>query len=162
MPSPLLTASTSTFESLALLFADVPPSAEQAGAPLTQAVSVSFVGPSAGALVVAVSDGVAVALTANMLGLDPDAVHGDAALQRDALGELANVVCGNVLPLVAGRGAVFHLAAPATSAVPAPAAAGTPLYVETLGVDAGRAVLAFHVDDPAALRGLAAPLSLVP
>ena len=162
MPSPLLTASTSTFESLALLFADVPPSAGQAGSPLTHAVSVSFVGPSTGALVVAVSDDVAVALAANMLGLGPDAVRADPALQRDALGELANVVCGNVLPLVAGRGAVFHLAAPAACAVSAPDAPGAPLYAETLGVDAGRAVLALHVDDPAALRGLEAPLSLVP
>ena len=162
MPSPLLTAATSTFESLALLFADVPPSAAQGAAPLTAAVSVSFVGPSTGALVVAVSDDVAVALAANMLGLDPDAVQADPALRHDALGELANVVCGNVLPLVAGRGAVFHLAAPAPCALPAFAASGTPLHVETLGVDAGRAVLAFHVDDPAALRGHAAPLSLVP
>ncbi len=162
MPSPLLTAATSTFESLALLFADVSPSAAQAAAPLTHAVSVSFVGPATGSLVVAVSDDVAVALAANMLGLDPDAVHADPALRRDALGELANVVCGNVLPLVAGRGAVFHLAAPALCAVPAFDASSTPLHAETLGVDGGRAVLAFHVDDPAALRGHDAPLSLVP
>ena len=162
MPSPLLTASTSTFESLALLLADAPPSAAQASAPLTHAVSVGFVGPSSGSLVVAVSEDVAVALAANMLGLEPDAVRADPALPCDALGELANVVCGNVLPLVAGREAVFHLAAPAACAVPAVDASGTPLHVETLGVEAGRAVLAFHLDDPAVLRGHQAPLSLVP
>jgi hypothetical protein len=33
-------------------------------------------------------------------------------LQRDALGEVANVVCGNLLPLVAGAEAVFRLSAP--------------------------------------------------
>ena len=123
MPSPLLTAATSTFESLALLFADVPASAAQAEAPLTHAVVVAFEGPSTGALTVAVSDDVAVsedvavALAANMLGLDPETVRAEHRWRHDAVGELANVVCGNVLPLVAGREAVFHLAAPAVRAL---------------------------------------------
>jgi CheY-specific phosphatase CheX len=161
MPSPLLTAATSTFESLALLFADAPPSGVQLEAPLTHAVCVAFVGPCTGTLDVAVSDDVALALAANMLGLAPEAVGAEPALRRDALGELANVVCGNVLPLIAGRGAVFHLAAPAARALPdAPDEAA--LYTETLGVDAGRALLTLRVDDPAALRGHDAPLSLVP
>jgi CheY-specific phosphatase CheX len=163
MPSPLLTAATSTFESLALLFADVPASAAQAEAPLTHAVVVAFEGPSTGALTVAVSDDVAVALAANMLGLAPEAAAADPALRRDALGELANVVCGNVLPLVAGREAVFHLAAPvACDTVATPGAPRGALHAETVGVDAGRAVFTLHVHDPAALRGHEAPLSLVP
>jgi CheY-specific phosphatase CheX len=161
MPSPLLTAATSTFESLALLFADVPAGAAQLATPLTHAVVVAFSGPTSGALTVAVSDDVAVALAANMLGLSPEAAAADPALRRDALGELANVVCGNVLPLVAGREAVFHLAAPAACALPE-AGGPAPLHAETLGVDLGRAVLALHLHDPAALRGHEAPLSLVP
>jgi hypothetical protein len=36
-----------------------------------------------------------------------------AAERRDAVGELANVICGHVLPAAAGPAAVFHLAAPA-------------------------------------------------
>ena len=153
MPSPLLTASTSTFESLALLFADVPPSAAQAEAHLTHAVSVSFVGPSTGALVVAVSDDVAVALAANMLGLDPEVVRADAGVRHDAVGELANVVCGNVLPLVAGREAVFHLGAPAPYD-PAAAAPADGALVEVLGVDDGRAAVTLSLDAPAAPRPL--------
>ncbi|MGZ8379787.1 MAG: chemotaxis protein CheX [Gemmatirosa sp.] len=154
MPSPLLTAATSTFESLALLFAESPPSGAQANAPLTYAVRVAFAGPCAGALDVAVSDDVAVALAANMLGLDPDAVRADAGVRQDAVGELANVVCGNVLPLVAGREVVFHLAAPV--ARPVPTANDAPPHgaalTETLGVDGGRAVLTLVLDDPAPLR----------
>jgi CheY-specific phosphatase CheX len=155
MPSPLLTAATSTFESLALLFAEVPPSGAQASAPLTHAVRVAFAGPCAGALDVAVSDDLAVALAANMLGLDPDAVRADAGVRQDAVGELANVVCGNVLPLVAGREAVFHLAAPVARPVPAATDAPPPhgaALTETLGVDGGRAVLTLVLDDPAPLR----------
>ncbi len=158
MPSPLLTAATSTFESLALLFVESPPSGAQLDAPLTHAVRVAFAGPCAGALDVAVSDDVAVALAANMLGLDPDAVRADADVRHDAVGELANVVCGNVLPLVAGREAVFHLAAPAVRAVSdAPAhgltaGGGTSALTVTLGVDGGRAVLTLVLDDPAPLH----------
>jgi CheY-specific phosphatase CheX len=149
MPSPLLTAATSTFESLALLFAETPSGGAPADVPLTHAARVTFAGPRAGALEVAVSDDVAVALAANMLGLDPDAVRADAALRRDAVGELANVVCGNVLPLVAGREAVFRLAAPAPcapDAVPAPGALVETLVVEALGAAAGRATVTLALD----------------
>ncbi|MDF1504325.1 chemotaxis protein CheX [Roseisolibacter sp. H3M3-2] len=154
MPSPLLTAATSTFESLALLFAEAPPTAAQAEAPLTHAARVAFTGPRAGTLHVAVSDDVAVALAANMLGLDPDAVRGDEALRRDAVGELANVVCGNVLPLVAGREAVFHLAAPAACDPSDAAAPPAGALVEVLGVDDGRAAVTLSLDAPAAPRPL--------
>ena len=154
MPSPLLTAATSTFESLALLFAEASPSGAQADAPLTHAVRVTFAGPCTGLLDVAVSDDVAVALAANMLGLDPETVRADAGVRHDAVGELANVVCGNVLPLVAGREAVFHLAAPAVRA-PSDATvarAGATALTETLGVEGGRAVLTLVLDDPAPLH----------
>jgi len=154
MPSPLLTAATSTFESLALLFAESPATGAQADAPLTHAVRVTFAGPRAGLLDVAVSDDVAVALAANMLGLDPEVVRADAGVRHDAVGELANVVCGNVLPLVAGREAVFHLAAPAVRALSdaTDAPRGAAAITETLGVDGGRAVLTLVLDDPAPLH----------
>lgn len=158
MPSPLLTAATSTFESLALLFADTTPSAVQAEAPLTFTVRVAFAGPCTGTLDVAVSDDVAIALAANMLGFSPATVGADRQMQRDAVGELANVVCGNVLPLVAGREAVFHLAAPAEGApdardpgVTLPHASARCLAV-ALGIEDGRAELTLRVDAPAEFR----------
>src|SRR3954468_19062378 len=103
--SPLLAAATSTFESLALLLpsADVT-SAEAAAAP-AYAVRVGFTGPLRGWLELRVTDDVARAFAENMLGV----ADADAALVRDALGEVANVVCGNLLPGLAGRAAVFHL-----------------------------------------------------
>lgn len=153
MPSPLLTAATSTFESLALLFADVSPSAAQAAAPLAYAVQVAFSGPCTGTLDVAVSDDVAIALAANMLGFSPATVGADQQLQRDAVGELANVICGNVLPLIAGREAVFHLAAPVPCVVPRsfPEPSAQRLSA-TLGIELGRAVLTLRVDAPARLH----------
>lgn len=154
MPCPLQTAATATFESLALLFAEEAPTDAQRAVPLAHAVRVTFGGEPAqgafaGALTVAVTDDVATALAANMLGVDP--AHADARARRDALGEVGNVVCGNVLPLLGGRTAVFHLAAP----VPVPLAealaeldAGVPGVTAlhaALGIDGGRAMLALHV-----------------
>lgn len=98
-----------TFEDLALLFPDAELSAEQHAAALDVTVSVDFRGPLTGRLVLRASHGVLPAIAANMLGEDESR---QAPLQRDALGELANVICGNVLPAIAGAEAVFHLAAP--------------------------------------------------
>jgi CheY-specific phosphatase CheX len=150
MQSPLLTASTSTFESLALLLPDAPPSASQLAAPLTRGVRVAFDGPLGGTLTLRVSEDVARALAENMLGLDAleDAGAAGDRLLCDALGEVANVICGNVLPELAGRSAVFHLGAPEPVAPgdgdgPADASAAV-----TLGIDAGHAEVAVRVLTP--------------
>jgi CheY-specific phosphatase CheX len=102
-------ATTATFEDLALLFPEHELSPEQAEAPLDVAVSVEFRGPLAGRLVLRASSCILPAIAANMLGEDESR---QAPLQRDALGELANVICGNVLPAIAGAEAIFNLSAP--------------------------------------------------
>ena len=156
MPSPLLAAATSTFESLALLLPDEEPTDEQRAAPLAWGVQVAFHGPlgdalgpahagaTRGTLTVGATDDVARTVAANMLGLD---AADDARLVQDALGELANVVCGNLLPELAGRAAVFHLDAPraAAPAEPPAGSAAAPALALTLGVDAGRVEVALHV-----------------
>jgi CheY-specific phosphatase CheX len=113
MPQPATTslfqAATSTFESLALLFPE-PLSTDGAEfLPLAAAVNVIYRGAGDGRVVVGVTAGVLPALAENMLGA---AAAPDPQLQRDALGELVNVVTGNVLPLVNGATAVFRLDAP--------------------------------------------------
>ena len=109
-PTSLLRAATSTFESLALLFPEACSADGAAFIPLAAAFSVSYHGADHGRVVVGVTSGVLRALAENMLGSvaapDPD-------VQRDALGELVNVVTGNVLPMVHGAAAVFALDAPA-------------------------------------------------
>ncbi len=102
-------ATTATFEELALLFPEHELSPEQAAAPLDVAVSVEFRGPLRGRLVLRASSTILSSIAANMLG---DDASRERPLQRDALGEIANVICGNVLPAIAGVEAVFHLAAP--------------------------------------------------
>jgi len=141
MRSPLLAAATTTFESLALLLPSSELTPAEAAAPAANAVRVAFAGPCCGALEVRVTADVARSLAENMLGVN----DADPALVRDALGEVANVVCGNLLPDIGGREAVFHLSAPE----PLDAATPSPTRCElvaSLGVDGGRADLALLLD----------------
>ena len=135
-------AATSTFESLAFLVPEECPAAGAELVPLAAGASVTWRGPLAGRVVVGVADGVLRAVATNMLGTAGD----DPAVRRDALGELANVVTGNVLPLVAGAEAVFRLDAPqvhdgAPSFAPAPGEARAAIV--HLRFDEGDAVVAF-------------------
>jgi CheY-specific phosphatase CheX len=141
MRSPLLAAATTTFESLALLLPSAEPSAAEGAGAAAYAVRVAFTGPLHGWLELRVTDDVARSLAENMLGVD----DAEATLVRDALGEVANVVCGNLLPDIGGREAVFHLSAPE----PIDSAAAPPTdaaLAASLGVDGGRAHLALHLD----------------
>lgn len=126
-----------TFEHLALILADEELSSEQASAPLDMSVSVEFRGPQVGRLVLSASARILPDIAANMLGGEQSR---SAVLQRDALGELANVICGNVLPQLAGVGAVFRLAAPKVHASELPSSrdGDAPVARVALGVEDGR------------------------
>ena len=70
---------------------------------------VSFKGPFSGCLVVSLNPQMLSQLSSNMLG---DAEQSNESLERDSLGEIANVICGNALPAIYGFEPVFHLDAP--------------------------------------------------
>ena len=109
----LFRATAATFEELAFQL-PLPPGTPVRPEPQTVA-AVDFHGPFAGRVEVGVSERLLPAVAANMLGQeDPPA----AAEQRDALRELANVICGNLLPQIAGAGPVFRLDAPRIDAAP--------------------------------------------
>ena len=98
-----------TFEELGLIVPDVALSPTQLASRVDAAVSVAFRGPLSGRLVLRASSAILLELVTNMLGSDE--AH-DCSMQHDALGELANVICGNLLPQVAGLNTVFVLSAP--------------------------------------------------
>jgi CheY-specific phosphatase CheX len=135
MERSLSQTTAATFEDLALLFPDAELTPEQDAMPFDVTVSVDFRGPLTGRLVLRASECVLPAIASNMMGEDESK---QAPLQRDALGELANVICGNVLPNIAGAEAVFHLAAPRVHSVG-----------ETLSrdEDAPRARVTFGIED---------------
>jgi hypothetical protein len=101
-----------TIMSLAFLFVMNEDEADQQqqGEPLV--VCVDFSGPLNGALFVAVPEGMLPELTCNMLGFEEGAEPPGMEVQTDALKELLNVVCGNLLPEIAGAEAVFKVHAP--------------------------------------------------
>jgi CheY-like chemotaxis protein len=99
-------ATASTFEELALLFLEPECTEEQAAAPLDAGLVWTFTARCMGRLVV----------RASQCTLPGDrrqharvkSRRSSVPLQRDALGEVANVICGNVLPLIAGADKIFN------------------------------------------------------
>ncbi|MBT3201512.1 MAG: hypothetical protein HN350_16545 [Phycisphaerales bacterium] len=108
-----------TFEALAFLL-PMPEPVEPFESSPEVAVSVRFHGPFDGKVIVTVAELVLGELACNMLGLD-DGAEIAVDTQQDALKELANVVCGNILPEIAGTTAVFNVDAPKLVDASAPA-----------------------------------------
>jgi hypothetical protein len=97
------------FEDLGFMLPTLNLNSEQVNAAFQSGVSIHFLGPLMGDFVLEISGGVLPVLAANMLGEDEPP---PLSQQQDALKELANVICGNLLPLIAGSEAVFDLGAP--------------------------------------------------
>jgi len=74
-------------------------------------VSVSFTGPFSGTLGMKVSGELLSKITVNMLGVD-DEDEITPEDQNDALKETINILCGNILPVIGGKQAVFNIGAP--------------------------------------------------
>jgi CheY-specific phosphatase CheX len=98
------------FESLCFMLpapvGSIPPEPET----LSRVVlAVDFRGAGTGTLHLTLPDSMIAPVASSMLGEDGPL---ELSEQYDAVCELANIVCGNVLPLVAGERAVFDLASP--------------------------------------------------
>jgi hypothetical protein len=70
---------------------------------------IPFSGPFSGCLLVMLNAEALSTLSRNMLGLDKPP---EKPFELDALGEIANVLCGNALPAVFGHKELFRLGAP--------------------------------------------------
>lgn len=146
MRSSLLRAATSTFEELGFLFADEEPNEDQFEATVDGVARVEFTGPREGVLEVRLAGGILRDLAINMLGTD-DLTDDELAL--DALGEVANVICGNVVPEISGSEAIFDLRAPLVTAGDGDGLSPIPESATRLsvGIDGGRADLALCIHD---------------
>lgn len=144
-------ATASTFEELAFLYPEdadardaiaVDSSPSDADSPIASA-AVDFHGPLRGRLVLRVSARLLPVIAANMLGEQESQF---TPLQRDALGEIANVVCGNLLPALAGADAVFRLDAPQWRGSGTDARDGDRPYADaTLNIEGGSAKVELFV-----------------
>lgn len=109
MEQALYQASIVTFEELGFMF----PSACADEANIDDAksvnVAIDFSGEFGGKFLLRIEREVLPVIAANMLGEEPPF---EAVMLNDVLGEIANVICGNMLPAIGGKAAVFHLSAP--------------------------------------------------
>lgn len=135
----LQTVTEQTFEALAFLSPGEP--TDQTAETQVWA-QVGFQGPVAGRLSLSLPQAMLATLTANMLGLAEEAVT--EAQQSDALGEALNVICGNLLPNICGRSAVFRVEAPQVR-VQQPE--GKPLTDVVLDFDEGTARVCLHLHE---------------
>jgi hypothetical protein len=144
-----------TLEKLAFLFA-APlegPAPEDMGELAT--VRVRFSGPLCGAMQLSLSQPVLAELAANMLGAD-DGTALSADEQHDALRELINVICGNLLPLIGGSSAEFNIETPF---IPAAGVSdfgkfGPENAVSNLAVENGICLVALQLDGPVPEKGV--------
>jgi hypothetical protein len=94
LDSSLRDAAVATFEQVVFLFPETPPDEQQRTRQVRAVASIAFTGPTAGMLQVHACEGLLPRLTANMMG---DNVVPES-LQLDALGEIANIICGQIFP----------------------------------------------------------------
>ena len=145
-------AAALTFEELSFMLPTEMLNEHQRAAQAAIAATISFRGAFGGTLAVLVCGEVLPLLSANMLGEDSPP---DQNLQFDALQEIANVICGNVLPELAGSDAVFDIG-PAQIMTPKQARSCSKLMPAAelhVGLDQGRVELRLYLDDPNALTG---------
>jgi len=134
----LYKAATLAFEELGFLLPTPEIDEQQLNARVEAAVSIDFEGPFSGNLLLRICGGVLPILAANMLGEEEAP---SKSLQYDALGEIANVICGNMLPGIAGSKNVFHVNPPRMAETP-----DLPPVVEVqVGLGIGRADLLLFV-----------------
>ena len=100
-----------TLERLAFMFAFSDEGEENPPTDFMATASVSFTGPFSGTLVMMMSIEVLQELAGNMLGLD-DGEEITEDQRSDALKETMNVICGNLLPAIAGDEVVFNIDVP--------------------------------------------------
>ncbi|MFH1982207.1 MAG: chemotaxis protein CheX [Pseudomonadota bacterium] len=141
----LINETIDTLEKLAFIFAEAADAPDAITGVDLISVSADYSGPYSGRLVMGFAADGLIALAANMLGLDEDDEITDAE-QQDALKEALNIICGNVLPAVAGSEAVFNIAAPQLIAGVSAEDAAAARAVARLTMDEGALILYLFCD----------------
>lgn len=129
----LIDETVSTLEKLAFVFAS--PNTERDGFAGGEyaVVEAGFHGPFSGRLVMEFGMAGLTELAGNMLGIDEEEVTD--TLRVDALKEALNVVCGNLLPGIGGKTAVFDIDTPSESQRPTAEAVSEAAGIARMEVD---------------------------
>ncbi len=103
--------SVQALEKLAFIFAMPEEEDIEPGEGKRVDVAVDFSGPFSGSMLIMYPEADLDELAVNMLGLDDDEEI-NAEQKFDALKETVNIICGNVLPAIGGRKAIFNIGTP--------------------------------------------------
>ena len=143
-----------TLEKLAFLFAAPLEGPAPEDTQELATVRVRFSGPLCGGMQLSLSQPVLAELAANMLGAD-DASALTTDEQHDALRELINVICGNLLPLIGGHSAEFNIQTPFIPAGGAEASGefGPVAAASNLAVESGICLVALQLEGPVPAQG---------
>lgn len=140
MEQALYQAAILTFEELGFVF----PFADEEKGMINEEdsvrVGVVFNGPFSGELVLQMENEALSTVAANMMGTEEPLEN---ELVHDVLGELANVICGNALPAIAGKQEIFRLKAPEIRAGVEHRSAAAAAAV---GMDEGRAAVSLYIN----------------
>lgn len=110
---------TDVLETIAFMFGDaVAPGELDPGAEPCLCASMQFMGPSKGSISIAAPGGICPELASNIMGLDMDDEVSEEQGQ-DALKELLNVACGQLLTNLDGDQVVYDLTIPEIEALDA-------------------------------------------
>jgi len=108
--------------------------------------SVSFDGLYKGRVVMMISDHILPELAGNMLGIEEDETT-TSEQQYDALKELINVICGNLLPEIAGKEAIFKVGLPQIFLNQAPPVADlNPVSSAKLAIEDGECDIHLYIE----------------
>lgn len=108
-------------------------------------IQVSFSGPFSGHIDIFITRDALPEIAGNMLGVEMEETS--ETEQMDALKEIGNVICGNLLPEIAGPDAVFNVGSPETidiSAHPSLEAA-PPLAMMKLSLEDGESDIMLYI-----------------
>ena len=130
--APLTAVFSEVLANMAFLFTEPPGEAPAVPASWLNC-SIQYRGPKCGRLVLRTTPQFALSLAANLLNVDPETPEA-LGQGQDALKELVNVFCGQLLTTIYGREKTFDLSIPAISEAAAPLPSGgaeeAELYVD--------------------------------
>jgi CheY-specific phosphatase CheX len=134
-----------TFEDICFIYQVPELKDAQKNMELEAAAEVKYRGDLTGKLLIETRGGLSMAIAANMLSNDVPS----AQQKKDALGEIANIICGNVVPSL-GRGKLeYKIESPRSlnkDELLKEEKQGNPLAEITLNFNEGRADIKFFVD----------------
>lgn len=142
----LVEVTADTLEKLAFIFTFPTEDAPAMDGQDQAVVRVDFSGPFGGGMELSLPSSALGELAVNMLGAE-DGEELSPEQQRDALKELINVVCGNVLPVLAGHTEEFNLRPPYMVSEESPVWSD-PAAVGYLMLESGACRVQMRVDRP--------------